>query len=408
MCSEANSLVKVELNNESMARDCCHPVELATPNNGSSPRVAEFFAGIGLVRVALERAGCRVLFANEINKKKHSIYAANMDDSVFVLDDIRNIHGSDIPDIDIAAASFPCTDLSLAGSRGGLSAGKESSILTEFLRVLDEMQRRRPPVVLLENVVGFATSNNGEDLRETIERINNLGYVCDLLILNARVFLPQSRPRLFVVCLKKATVSEWRPSVVRPAMLFEFARRFPDLQLQFTPLPDLPMRTEQTLEDILERFDPSNEVWWGVSHLGAFLASLSPINAERLEKYRRGSDIIHATAYRRTRKKQAVWEIRSDRISGCLRTAKGGSSKQAVVEAGAGNVRVRWMTAREYARLQGVPTLFLANATESASKSALGDAVCVPVIEWLAQYYLIPAVRQSVHEIQDIGVLLNA
>jgi DNA (cytosine-5)-methyltransferase 1 len=373
------------------------------------PRVAEFFAGIGLVRIALERVGCRVVFANDIATNKHAIYAANLDDSAFVLDDIRNVRGSQVPDIDIATASFPCTDLSLAGNRAGLTSGEESSILAEFLRVLDEMRERRPAVAVLENVVGFASSNHGQDLRATIERFNELGYVCDLLILDARHFVPQSRPRLFVVCTRTdSLVREDRPSDVRPAMLFKFARRFPELRLRFLPLPGLPVSPEQTLDEVLEQFDPMNAEWWGVERLGAFMASLSPINIKRLESLRLRHAIKHATAYRRTRNGEAVWEIRADDISGCLRTARGGSSRQAVVEAGAGNVRVRWMTAREYAGLQGVPLLNFGNATESQSKFALGDAVCVPVVEWLARHYLVPAARFARAEVRVEGIALHA
>jgi DNA (cytosine-5)-methyltransferase 1 len=99
---------------------------------------------------------------------------------------------------------------------------------------------------------------------------------------------------------------------------------------------------------------------------------------------------MFATAYRRTRHGSATWEIRPDNISGCLRTNGGGSSKQALVEAGNGNVRVRWMTAREYARLQGAPFFRFDSATESQAKFAFGDGVCVPAVAWLARHCLVP------------------
>ena len=85
-----------------------------------------------------------------------------------------------------------------------------------------------------------------------------------------------------------------------------------------------------------------------------------------------------------------MWEIRTDAISGCLRTSRGGSSRQAVVGAGNGQVRVRWMTAREYALLQGAPNLQWGDASEAQAKFALGDAVCVPAVAWLAEHYLVP------------------
>jgi len=86
-----------------------------------APRVAEFFAGIGLVRMALEREGCRVVFANDISVAKQQLYAANFGSTEYLQADIRTIRGRDVPDVEIATASFPCTDLSLAGARAGLN-----------------------------------------------------------------------------------------------------------------------------------------------------------------------------------------------------------------------------------------------------------------------------------------------
>jgi len=118
--------------------------------------------------------------------------------------------------------------------------------------------------------------------------------------------------------------------------------------------------------------------------------SLSPIQTERLNELRAGSGPTWRTAYRRTRNGVAEWEIRADGIAGCLRTARGGSSKQALVEAGDGDVRVRWMTPREYARLMGAPDFKLA-ARRNQALFGFGDAVCVPVIAWLCEHYVAPA-----------------
>jgi DNA (cytosine-5)-methyltransferase 1 len=102
------------------------------------------------------------------------------------------------------------------------------------------------------------------------------------------------------------------------------------------------------------------------------------------------------TAYRRTRDGVARWEVRPDAIAGCLRTARGGSSKQAVVEAGLGKVQLRWMTAREYAALQGAPDHRFTSVSENQALFGFGDAVCVPVIEWIAHEYLLPLLNTTV------------
>lgn len=101
----------------------------------------------------------------------------------------------------------------------------------------------------------------------------------------------------------------------------------------------------------------------------------------------------YRTAYRRTRNGVAVWEVRPDDISGCLRTARGGSSKQAVVRLGNKRLQVRWMTPREYARLMGAGDYDLSAARNNQALFGFGDAVAVPAVSWLAENYLMPLVR---------------
>ena len=103
----------------------------------------------------------------------------------------------------------------------------------------------------------------------------------------------------------------------------------------------------------------------------------------------------YKTFYRRRRTDGQRAEVRADDIAGCLRTAVGGSGKQFLVVAGCGNIRMRTLTAREYARLQGVPDNFpiVANS-ERQALNAFGDAVCVPAVEWIAREVLNPLVRR--------------
>jgi DNA (cytosine-5)-methyltransferase 1 len=162
----------------------------------------EFFAGIGLARLGLEAAGFRVVWSNDCESDKQAMYEGNFGTSTgheFVLGDVRQVRGQDVPGgVALAWASSPCTDLSLAGARAGLR-GSESGAFWEYVRVLDEMGGGRPPVAVLENVVGLATSHGGEDLAAAIRAFNGLGYSVDVLAIDARRFVPQSRPRLFLV-----------------------------------------------------------------------------------------------------------------------------------------------------------------------------------------------------------------
>lgn len=363
-------------------------------------RVAEFFAGIGLVRMALERHGCDVVWANDIEPAKFELYARNFDAHHFVLDDIRHVRGSSVPDVDLATASFPCTDLSLAGARRGLS-GEQSGLFWEFHRVIDEMQERRPFAILIENVPSLASSHGGQDLRLIIAALNELGYWCDLVVLDARHFVPQSRPRLFIIASRDpiGVVSDWGPSVLRPAWMSRFVQGNPDLRLQALPLT-LPIPDTRTLSDVVERLHDSDKRWWDSDRVARFVSELSPRQLARLDDLRSGTLRSWATAYRRTRHGRPAWEIRPDAISGCLRTARGGSSKQALVEAGGGEPRVRWMTGIEYARLQGAPDYNLTDVPEGNVLFGFGDAVCVPVVEWLVSEYLIPLVSTELTDLR--------
>lgn len=110
-------------------------------------------------------------------------------------------------------------------------------------------------------------------------------------------------------------------------------------------------------------------------------------------------------AYRRTRNGCAVWEVRSDEIAGALRTVSGGSSRQAVVRAGPDGLSVRWMTVGEYAALQGAAGFDLSPVSERQAMFALGDAVCVPVVEWLTRQWILPAVRRRTRRQAGRGML---
>jgi len=355
------------------------------------PRAAEFFAGIGLVRQALEASDFEVVWANDIEDFKRDLYVTNFGDRDFLLGDVRRVSGEDLPHVDLATASFPCTDLSLAGNRAGLSGG-ESSMFWEFARVLREMGSRRPTATLLENVPSFATSHGGEDLRAAIAELNALGYSCDLFVVDARRFVPQSRPRLFIVgATDNLMTSAWEPSEVRPPWIHRFVQHHPELRMHALDMR-LPISAARTLADVVERLPASDPRWWEPERVARFTSSLSDTQSERLRNLRRGRRLSWATAYRRTRHGRAVWEIRGDAISGCLRTARGGSSKQALVQAGRGTVRLRWMTPREYARLQGAPDYRLNGARANQALFGFGDAVCVPVISWIAREYLRPLV----------------
>ena len=372
----------------------------------SQPSVAEFFAGIGLVRAGVEAAGLDVVWANDISPIKQAVYSANFGSADYHLCDVRDVRGTDVPDVDIATASFPCIDLSLAGHRRGL-AGEQSGLYFEFVRVLAEMGKRRPAAVLIENVPSFISSRGGRDLHDALAALNRLGYVCDLAVVDSRWFVPQSRSRLFVLGLlgtdwltsvpslsvvdDEATEGAAESDALRPPSLRRFLAQTSGLDLTRRMI-GRPPSADPMLADVVERLPEEDERWWDAKRLAAFDRTLPGRHAARIAGLKDQRLTAWRTGYRRTRGGRAVWEVRADEIAGCLRTARGGSSRQALVEIKQGRHRVRWMTARECGRLQGVPDSFdISPVTESQALFGFGDAVTVPVITWLAESFVAPA-----------------
>ncbi|MDR1634102.1 MAG: DNA cytosine methyltransferase [Bifidobacteriaceae bacterium] len=364
--------------------------------DAARPKVLEFFAGIGLARMGLEAAGFRVAWANDYELDKKAMYSAQFPaspDHVFALGDISAVKAADLPrDASLAWASSPCADLSLAGSRAGLG-GAQSGTFWHFIRLLRGLGGDRPEVVALENVIGLATSHGGDDLTAAIGAFNDLGYSADVLAIDARRFVPQSRPRLFVVGARNPPEDAPEPNCeLRPDWL-RWVHGDNTLRTHRAALPAPPPPKLAGLGDIVEDLSPSDDRWWNRDRTEAFVGSLSPTQRERVDALRRAPGVRHRTAYRRTRGGVATWEVRADDIAGCLRTARGGSSKQAVVRLGDNRLRARWMTPRECARLMGAGDYDLSAARDNQALFGFGDAVAVPVVAWLAEHYLMPLVK---------------
>ncbi|HRJ72529.1 MAG TPA: DNA (cytosine-5-)-methyltransferase [Terrimicrobiaceae bacterium] len=362
-------------------------------------RVAEFFAGIGLMRMGLDRGGWDTVWANDLDEKKWEMYRHNFDADgcTFVLGDVHKIDGADIPEVDLATASFPCNDLSLAGARNGL-AGTQSSAFWGFVDALSGMRERRPPLVLLENVPGFLTSNDGEDFRDALIALNDLGYAVDAILVDAARFVPQSRQRLFVIgsTAKPERARETSPmllqSDLRPAALADFIFLNPDIGWSIRRLPPLPART-LTLEDIIENVPLNSNAWWSRERSKYLFDQMSPRHREAAEKMIAGTKTSYGTVFRRVRNGRSMGELRTDGIAGCLRTPRGGSGRQILFCAGRGSYRVRLLTPRECARLMGADC-YKIDVPLNQALFGFGDAVCVPVIEWIAKNYLNPMLSE--------------
>lgn len=364
---------------------------------------ADFFAGIGLMRIGLEKEGWSVSFSNDIDPEKYEMYKGNFEDTDthYLVKDIHQISSKTIPSITLATASFPCNDLSLAGSRHGLCKGKQSSAFWGFIEILEAMDNRKPPLVFLENVTGFLTSHKGEDFKKALLALNNLGYIVDAFILDAARFVPQSRQRLFVIGILEQG-SEVRDrktpifyeSDVRPKALANFILTHPEINWQIRNLPAQPNNQKKFIE-ILEDLPEDAPEWWSKERAEYLFNQMSPRHKLVAKQMMAGPEWSYGTVFRRIRNKKSMGELRTDGIAGCLRTPRGGSGRQILFKAGKGKYFARLLTPRECARLMGADEYKITVPLNQAL-FGFGDAVCVPVIQWIAKYYLNPLVNELI------------
>ncbi len=369
--------------------------------------VAEFFAGIGLMRLGLEQAGWRVIWANDIDEDKFRMYRGHFinDDAHFEVGDVHTLDPDIIPDVALATASFPCNDLSLAGARRGL-AGQQSGAFWGFVDILRGMSDRRPPLVMLENVSGFLTSHDGADFRDACLALNELDYAVDVFIIDASLFVPQSRQRLFLVGKREkekvgqvsATPSFYQ-SQCRPALLADFILWHPEIRWSLRSLPVIP-GTMTSLRDILEDLPADSPHWWSKERAEYLLNQMSEKHRTIADKMISESEMSCGTVFRRIRHGRSMAELRTDGLAGCLRTPRGGSGRQILFIAGKGRYAARLLTPRECARLMGAPDYAITVPLNQAL-FGFGDAVCVPVIRWISENYLNPVWKElNVKEIR--------
>ncbi|MYC65066.1 MAG: DNA cytosine methyltransferase [Acidobacteriia bacterium] len=363
----------------------------------------EFFAGGGMVRAGLG-PGWSCVFANDIDPIKGASYKRNWGAAGLRVADVASLTAEDLPGTaDLAWASFPCQDLSLAGSGGGLR-GERSGTFWPFWSTVEGLATtgRAPSTVVLENVCGALTSHKGEDFAAIGGAIEGVGYRLGAVVIDAVHFVPQSRPRLFVIAVDRNQVIPDRLVAREPdnrwhsRALVEAYRRLParaHANWLWWHLPTPPKR-EAVLSDLIEE-DPRGVKWHTAAETRRLLKLMSPVNLAKVEAAKEAGHRVVGTVYKRTRpnengvSKQRA-EVRFDGIAGCLRTPSGGSSRQTVMIVEGSNVRSRLLAPREAARLMGLPEDYKLPEKYNDAYHLAGDGVVVPVVRHLAEFILEP------------------
>lgn len=367
----------------------------------------EFFAGGGMARAGLGE-DWRCLFANDFDPKKARTYVENWGGEQLFVGDVAAIAAFEVPgNADLAWASFPCQDLSLAGVGGGLR-GERSGAFWPFWRLMMQLRRdgRAPRTIVLENVCGLLTSHGGDDFVTLCREVSNGGYRFGAVVIDAIHFVPQSRPRLFVVGFAEqldvpASQIGIGPSTLwHSSALLEAYHRLPTalqsrwLWFKFPP----PATPNSRLLDIIEDA-PLGVEWHTTAETQRLLEMMNPVNRAKVQAACSGGGLAVGAVYKRTRwedgRKVQRAEVRFDNVAGCLRTPGGGSSRQVIMIVNRDKVRTRLLSPRETARLMGLPDEYMLPKRYNDAYHLTGDGVAVPVVRFLAEELLEPVLTYA-------------
>ncbi|MGC2662408.1 MAG: DNA cytosine methyltransferase [Bryobacteraceae bacterium] len=364
----------------------------------------EFFAGGGMARLGLGERNWKCVFANDNSSKKAAAYrTAFGGGDELKRCDIAHLTSGDLPGQAVLAwASFPCQDLSLAGNGAGLN-GKRSGTFHAFWNLIERLkgEERMPRIVVLENVTGALSSHLGIDFRAILERMTASGYRTGALVIDAVLFLPQSRPRLFIIGVRRSCVipPEIESQIpLRPWHTTRMQKSLESMPAEFRKqwiwwnLPQPNTRVEGLCNLLLDR---DNVIWHSPKETERLLSLMSQLHRKKVEDAMVFGTTRVGTVYKRTRPldtggKEQRAEVRFDNISGCLRTPAGGSSRQIVLAIEGNKIQSRLLAPREAARLMGVPDTYVLPASYNDAYHLFGDGLAVPVVQWLNRHLLLP------------------
>lgn len=308
----------------------------------------DLFAGIGGIRKAFEYEGFEAVFSNEIDQFACQTYEANFGSNP--CGDIKELQTSTIPDHDILLGGFPCQAFSIAGAKMGF----EDTRGTLFFEVARILKDKRPRAFVLENVKNLLSHDNGKTfkvIKNTLEK--DLHYTVFYKILNAKDFgVPQNRERIIIVGFRE------------------------DLNIHDFAFPN-GGNERKTLADILEKDVP----------LRYFI---SKVRLKGMEKHKKKhEDLGHGFGYR---------VLDKNGISGAIVVGGMGRERNLVKDEKSyeklkgiegieekNDQAIRYLTPREYARLQGFPDSFKIPVSNAQAYKQFANSVAVPMIRAVAK-----------------------
>ena len=370
------------------------------------PTYAEFFSGGGMVRAALSGAwNCHL--ANDIDPMKCDVYARNWGDTGLVQGDVGQMDADLLrQNIDMYWASSPCQDFSLAGKGLGL-AGTRSGTFSTWANLIEPAIKDgfAPRIIAFENVTGLISRNKGADFAAVLKRLANLGYRVGALEIDATIFLPQSRARLFVICLRDDLVLD-ELTTAKPTGPFHskklqsFVASAPrDIKRNWVWWKHDPVTTTRTpLAQIID--DSPDTAWLTQRETKRLVSMMSEPSRARIEAAKHAGQPEIGMLYKRGRpdgkgNTHQRAEVRFDGIAGCLRTPGGGSSRQTVLFVDGEKIRARLLSSREAARLMGLDDSYVMPDRYNNAYKVAGDGVVVPVVRYIDKQIFQPALQLS-------------
>ncbi|WP_354538292.1 DNA cytosine methyltransferase [Roseovarius sp. MBR-6] len=373
------------------------------------PRYAEFFCGGGMVRAALD-AGWQCTLANDIDTMKCRVYRENWSAAGLVEGDVAALDPDVLKQpIDLYWASSPCQDFSLAGKGLGLGGARSGVFNPWFEKVRAAVIAGfAPRLIAFENVTGLLSRDAGRDLDHILRSFISVGYKVGALEIDACHFVPQSRPRLFVIAVRgELDVGDLCHSQAAGMFCTPRLRRFHDRSSQLIRnnwlwfrLPT-PTVSRENLQNILDT-DPDTS-WFTEDQIGRLLSMMSTPSLARVAAATRAGQTVVGTLYKRGRPDESGRvrqraEVRFDGIAGCLRTPAGGSSRQTILIIRGDKIEARLLSRREVARLMGLPKTYRMPDRYNDAYRIAGDGVVVPIVKHLDEHLFQPILLKTAAE----------
>ena len=304
-------------------------------------KVGSLFAGMGGIDIAFEKAGAKMVWANEIDKYACISYRLNFPKCKMIEADIQNVNPADLDGVDIITAGFPCQSFSSVGLGGGFDDPR-GNLFFEIARIVKEKQ---PRVVFLENVANLEKHDDGKTFNIIHATLCDLGYYIRYKVMNAKDYanLPQQRNRIYIVAFKN----------IYDMNCFEFPN---------------PIKLKNTVFDFFEK-DKVPDKYYLDNHWKA--------------------KMIFETVQSNYVYRFTDWGISKGKEGICPTLLAAMGSRFERIPFFKDSYSVRLLTPRECARLQGFPEDYqFPNKYEKQIYKQIGNSVAVPVVQKIAKNIL--------------------